>query len=95
LKTRLQHIFDECVFSPLKGNRVKILVRQGHMKKQCIIGFRSWTSIIPKSDLKKLRREMGLILPSGFDMRAIVGIEDPIEYLLTRYEEPLEKLAYL
>ena len=38
---------------------------------------------------------MGLTLPSGFDMRAIVGIEDPIEYLLTRYEEPLEKLAYL
>jgi hypothetical protein len=57
------------------------------------IGFHSWKSTVPKGVMKMVREAAGLTYERGVDSHVFYNVQDPIQYLIGRYETPLRNLA--
>lgn len=60
----------------------------------CNIGCHGMTKQVSKPTIKYVRQETGLDFLSGCDSGAFFKGEEPLNNLLARYYEPLERLAY-
>jgi len=71
------------------------LRKNPHIKREKIanVGFPGWTKQVSDGDLKKIRAATGLTAEKGYDSRVLFGGEDPLPVLISRYEEPLSRLA--
>lgn len=63
-------------------------------KRVCNIGFHSMTKQVSKSTMKYVRQETGLDFLNGCDSGAFFNGEEPLNNLLAKYYEPLERLAF-
>lgn len=64
-----------------------------YSERVCKIGFPNWKEQVPKSIVKKVRRELGLTEKNGYDSKAFYQDADPIPTLISRYEPVLRRLA--
>lgn len=63
-------------------------------ERVCNIGYHSHSRQVAKSVIKYVRQETGLDFLNGCDSAAFFKGEEPINNLLAKYYEPLERLAY-
>ncbi len=63
-------------------------------ERVCNIGYHGHTRQVAKPVIKYVRQETGLDFLNGCDSGAFFKGEEPINNLLAKYYEPLERLAY-
>lgn len=63
-------------------------------RRVCNIGFHSMTKQVAKGVIRYVRTETGLDLLNGCDSGAFFKGEEPLNNLLAKYYEPLERLAF-
>ena len=70
------------------------LVENASGKRVCNIGCHGMTKQVSKPTIKYVRQETGLDFLSGCDSGAFFKGEEPLNNLLAKYYEPLERLAF-
>lgn len=63
-------------------------------RRVCNIGFHGFSRQVAKPVIKRVRAETGLDFLNGCDSAAFFKGEEPINNLLAKYYEPLERLAF-
>ena len=62
-------------------------------ERVCRVGYHSEKSVVPKVVIKQIREACNLNYANGIDSSVFYHFDDPIYYLIGRYEEPLRNLA--
>ena len=75
-----------------RDNTIEVVREDG--QRICKIGYPGMSRQVGKSVIKKVRTETGLDFLSGCDSGAFFKGEEPINNLLAKYYEPLERLAF-
>lgn len=80
-------------FSNPHANTIDV-VKMSSRERVCNIGCHGLSRQVAKPVIKYVRQETGLDFLSGCDSGAFFKGEEPINNLLAKYYEPLERLAY-
>lgn len=75
------------------ANTIDVVTTNGRTRV-CNIGYHGLSRQVAKPVIKYVRQETGLDFLSGCDSGAFFKGEEPINNLLARYYEPLERLAH-
>lgn len=75
------------------NNRIDVC-RTDDGNRVCNIGFHGWSKQVAKGVIRYVRQETGLDFLSGCDSGAFFKGEAPLNNLMARYYEPLERLAF-
>lgn len=63
------------------------------IQKLGVIGYPGETRQVQKGDLKSVRRMTGLDAKNGYDSQVFYKDEEPLDFLIAEYQEPLRRLA--
>jgi prophage maintenance system killer protein len=76
-----------------RNNTIDVVRSEGG-ERICNIGFHGHSKQVAKTVIKYVRQETGLDFLSGCDSAAFFNGEEPLNNLLAKYYDPLERLAY-